>query len=514
MNHPIFGKLTSSKSKDARESKGRYSFGIEANNRDKNRETQYSKVHKCPMCSGNHILPRCNRFQKESVEGRIKFARKSGLCFNCLLQGHMVKSCPKSSFCKVTGCEVKHSTYLHSKPNVSVADKSCGPDGSYVPPNIKEYRNSDNHEIPKNGTNAQIDVIGAGVSNISLPLVPVKVKCAQTSKVVKTYAFLDSGSNTTFCTTELLNQLVVQGRETALSLTTLHQEDDLIKTSVISLEVFDLEENNMVELPTVFSTERLPISESSIPSKEDIKKWSHLEDVKLQSINAPVGLLIGNDVPRALEPTEVRRCDGKGPYAVKTILGWTINGPLGRNRTSRRCTNFIRSDPGLDDQFKKFCDMEFNDAAVESRLEMSVEDSRALGIMEGSAQLKNGHYEISLPWRNCPVDLPNNRPLAEHRLNHLKKRLVKDPNLFAKYADVMDELVKKGYSRKVPENLINQPQQPLWYLPHHPVLNPNKPDKVRVVFDCAAKYRGTSLNDQLLQGPDLTNSLVGVLLRF
>ena len=70
--------------------------------------------------------------------------------------------------------------------------------------------------------------------------------------------------------------------------------------------------------------------------------------------------------------------------------------------------------------------------------------------------------------------------------------------------------MKKGYSRKVPENLINQPQQPLWYLPHHP----NKPDKVRVVFDCAAKYRGTSLNDQLLQGPDLTNSLVGVLLRF
>ena len=31
------------------------------------------------------------------------------------------------------------------------------------------------------------------------------------------------------------------------------------------------------------------------------------------------------------------------------------------------------------------------------------------------------------------------------------------------------------------------------------------------VFDCAATYRGY---DQLLQGPDLTNTLVGVLLRF
>ena len=35
-----------------------------------------------------------------------------------------------------------------------------------------------------------------------------------------------------------------------------------------------------------------------------------------------------------------------------------------------------------------------------------------------------------------------------------------------------------------------------------------------MVFDCAAMFRGTSLNDQLLQGPDLNNNLVGVLMRF
>ena len=77
----------------------------------------------------------------------------------------------------------------------------------------------------------------------------------------------------------------------------------------------------------------------------------------------------------------------------------------------------------------------------------------------------------------------------------------------------MNDLLDKDYARKV----IDKDQDSskiLWYLPHHPVLNPHKPEKVRVVFDCSAKYGNTSLNDQLLQGPDMTNTLVGVLTRF
>lgn len=53
-----------------------------------------------------------------------------------------------------------------------------------------------------------------------------------------------------------------------------------------------------------------------------------------------------------------------------------------------------------------------------------------------------------------------------------------------------------------------------WYLPHHPVISPNKPGKLRIVFDAAAEFEGTSLNKNLVQGPDMTNSLIGVLLRF
>lgn len=52
----------------------------------------------------------------------------------------------------------------------------------------------------------------------------------------------------------------------------------------------------------------------------------------------------------------------------------------------------------------------------------------------------------------------------------------------------------------------------IWYIAHHGVYHP-KEHKFRVVFDCGASYQGTCLNDHLLQGPDLNNSLVGVLTR-
>ena len=52
------------------------------------------------------------------------------------------------------------------------------------------------------------------------------------------------------------------------------------------------------------------------------------------------------------------------------------------------------------------------------------------------------------------------------------------------------------------------------YLPHHPVLNPNKPVKVRRVLNGASKCHGASLNKSLLVGPDLLQILIFVLLRF
>ena len=132
--------------------------------------------------------------------------------------------------------------------------------------------------------------------------------------------------------------------------------------------------------------------------------------------------------------------------------------------------------------------------------------------MEKSAELRGGHYEIALPWKVFPPDLPNNKIVAEHRLGLLKKRLIRDSELHRKYASFMDNLFEKGHARKIPDE--QHDGSPAWYLPHHAVIHPQKPDKVRVAFDCAAKFQNVSLNQQILQGPDLTNSLTGVLTRF
>ena len=79
----------------------------------------------------------------------------------------------------------------------------------------------------------------------------------------------------------------------------------------------------------------------------------------------------------------------------------------------------------------------------------------------------------------------------------------------------MNKVIQSGYAERVPEDKVSEvSSKPVWYLPHHGVYHPKKPDKIRVVFDCSVQFEGESLNKHLLQDPDLTNNLTGVLHRF
>ena len=190
-------------------------------------------------------------------------------------------------------------------------------------------------------------------------------------------------------------------------------------------------------------------------------------------------------MPKALEPKDVRESQDGGPYAARTLFGWAINGPLGRKGDVARASNFIRTETKLDHLFKQFCNMEFNDSLLDTEKAMSPEDNRALDTMKSTAVLKEGHYEIAMPWRRFPPCLPNNRALAEHLLNLLKRKFTKDSDHLQKYSAFKDNLLERNYARKVSDNQSNRRGEAVWFLPHHPVFHPKKPGKVRAVFDCA-----------------------------
>lgn len=123
-------------------------------------------------------------------------------------------------------------------------------------------------------------------------------------------------------------------------------------------------------------------------------------------------------------------------------------------------------------------------------------------------QNTDGHLEMPLPFKTRP-HLPENKHLALVRLKYLKRKLEKNPKFKDDYIKFMENVFKDGDAEKAE----SQPKA-VWYIPHQGVYHPRKPDKIRVVFDCSAKYEGTALNDHLLTGPDLTNGLTGVLCRF
>jgi len=132
--------------------------------------------------------------------------------------------------------------------------------------------------------------------------------------------------------------------------------------------------------------------------------------------------------------------------------------------------------------------------------------------MNISERFVDEHYQLRLPWKPGGPPLPDNHQQAVTRLSYLKRRLEKDPVLNAKYSAVIMEYLSKGYACKVDYN-ENQTNVK-WYLCHPPMFHLQKPDKVRVVLDCAARFRGKSLNNELLQGPDFMNSFVVVLMQF
>ena len=154
---------------------------------------------------------------------------------------------------------------------------------------------------------------------------------------------------------------------------------------------------------------------------------------------------------------------------------------------------------------------DFEETRDKSSLGASVEDREFLSqVSSGFHLTEDGHVRMPLPLKRDST-FPNNRSAAEKRLKGLKSRLLKGGKYREDYIEFMEKMLKKGYAEQVDEP--EGPEGRTWYLAHHGVYHPRK-QKLRIVFDCSSEYQGISLNRCLLQGPDLTNSLTGILCRF
>lgn len=107
---------------------------------------------------------------------------------------------------------------------------------------------------------------------------------------------------------------------------------------------------------------------------------------------------------------------------------------------------------------------------------------------------------MPLPFKEENLLLPNNRPQAEQRLSGLKKRFEMNEKYCADHVRFMSGIITKGYAQKIEQENSTTVKGRVWYLPHHGIYIPHKPDKIRVVFDFSTQYEGESLNDHLFTG--------------
>ena len=475
------------------------------------------KIFECPLCKSAHDLEDCEQYLQKDLDQRHKTIFQERLCFGCLEpvdkdHGHVSKSCTKRRKCRV--CQEEHPTTLHGgnggKTFHTYLDGSSRAISMCVVAVLLQHRSRPDHQIT-------------------------------------VYALLDECSTGTFISEEALELLGVPDNRltlTSCDVTTAigSREDQVVGVKELVVQCIPLHSKfyptQEVKLPPTFSRPCLAVDKEEIPTPSRIRKWPHLQRLmdKIPEFNPsfPIGLIIGGNCHRALEPLESIESTLDGPYGKRTRLGWCVIGPVEPNSSetqslhcySTRTTIPVRDvstgaianhcfasekrdDNLINNSLKEMYTMEFNEVDSEKQA-LSQEDEEFMEKMRKGASRKGLKHVLPLPFRNDNVVLPDNRHMVKNRLASLRKKLTKNKQYYIEYSELMKWLIT-NYAQKAATS--GDQKGKVWHIPHHGVYHPQK-GKLRIVFDASARFDGKSLNQELLQGPDMTNLLVGVLLRF
>ena len=327
---------------------------------------------------------------------------------------------------------------------------------------------------------------------VMLPILPVTI-----NDTFHTYALLDTGSSDSFCARRLVDRLNIKGPVTTYELNTIgktvYQRSEMVNFEMSSI-------STTIDMKNIRVVNYIPTQSRAC----DLSEYSHLEGLRCPG-NVIVDILIGQDYPFLLRPLEVRSGANGEPFAIRSILGWAMNGPVSSQPTSRRVISNFVSTVAIEEKIDRLWEVD----NLDDMPSLSPEDTRVIELWDRCCTVVDGHFELPVPWRNADEILPDNYYLAESRLNSLMKSLEKKEMMPA-YDEEIQKMLLNGYAERVNTNSL--PSKRCFYLPHHGVTK--KEGKLRVVFDCASKCRGISLNSLCLQGPNLTCKLFDVLIRF
>ncbi|XP_026331796.1 uncharacterized protein LOC113239143 [Hyposmocoma kahamanoa] len=436
----------------------------------------------CTLCnSTEHEAASCSRFLEADSDERWNIAKAKNLCFRCLKYRSKKHGC-KRICCGTDGCTRCHHNLLHFTKKE------------------KEDGEPRTEKVASTWTTA-------GRSTY-LKMVPIRV-CGP-KRNVNTFALLDDGSTVTLVDADLATETGVKGPIEPLHIEAIANEQMSSPTSQrVTLHIEGAPRTVKIQARTI---KNLHISPQRITEK-DLDNCKHFDGLidQLRYDEAKPRILIGQDNWELLIASETRRGAPHLPVASLTPLGWVLHGARTRILGQRvHYVNHLAStEDNIDAQLKQYFSIESLTTAP--RRPTSDPEQRALDLLNArTTQLPNGRYETGLLWRDEDIDMKNNYENAYKRLLSIEKKIDRDPQLQQKYEEQMEALITKGYAEIAP---AQKHRKKTWYLPHFSVINPMKPGKVRVVHDAAAKTKGISLNDHLLTGPDLLQSLPGVLMR-
>ncbi|XP_045462444.1 uncharacterized protein LOC123672388 [Harmonia axyridis] len=434
----------------------------------------------------------------DDVDTRWAVITKQKLCFSCLRRNHQTMKCRARRQCSINGCKRSHHQLLHKDTQRSIKDTDTHSTQT-------EFKNNEN-----------VLAVGHGEGNVLLRM--VKVKLYGNNTVLETVALCEEVSSVTLVDKSIANRLGLNGTPQPLciqwtnNLASRHEDSSCLNIEILG--VFDGAKIFSMKNVRTVQNSALPIQEIR---KSDWERYSYLSGIPFHEIGERPMILLGQDNVRLTVARKVIQSTENLPIATKTNLGWVLHGGNCIRQEKQVYSFHICSSGMSDDSLHEMVKQSFTTDAfgvVPMKTNVNKAEQRAMEIMKNTIRRVGNRFEIGLLWKEDDIHLPESKTIAIQRLRCVEKQIQKDREFGKRYSEKITSYVEKGYARKLTPAESNEEGPQCWYLPHFGVINPNKPKKLRLVFDAASKSNGTSLNDNLLSGPDLLQSLVEVLIKF